>query len=99
MVARSADSTMHDANTHLLFVFSISCRDRDYTVQTTCLCPENVLLIAFVRLFFFFNDTAFTEIYTLSLHDALPICSRVRPGARRRAHDRNGCAPLRNPIL
>src|SRR3712207_9058549 len=27
----------------------------------------------FGRLFFFFNDTATTEIYTLSLHDALPI--------------------------
>src|SRR3712207_8140871 len=27
-----------------------------------------------VFLFFFFNDTATTEIYTLSLHDALPIC-------------------------
>src|SRR2546429_8475292 len=26
--------------------------------------------------FFFFNDTATTEIYTLSLHDALPICLR-----------------------
>src|SRR3712207_9150595 len=25
---------------------------------------------------FFFNDTATTEIYTLSLHDALPICGR-----------------------
>src|SRR5689334_23965133 len=25
--------------------------------------------------FFFFNDTATTEIYTLSLHDALPICN------------------------
>src|SRR2546426_6552496 len=31
--------------------------------------------------FFFFNDTATTEIYTLSLHDALPICRR-RPGWR-----------------
>src|SRR6516162_10863429 len=30
------------------------------------------------RFFFFFNDTATTEIYTLSLHDALPICSRAR---------------------
>src|SRR3712207_3807903 len=29
-------------------------------------------------LFFFFNDTATTEIYTLSLHDALPISSVVR---------------------
>src|SRR2546422_6582676 len=28
-------------------------------------------------LIFFFNDTATTEIYTLSLHDALPICSRL----------------------
>src|SRR2546429_2958854 len=27
--------------------------------------------------FFFFNDTATTEIYTLSLHDALPICAVV----------------------
>src|SRR5256885_11209367 len=30
------------------------------------------ILISFF--FFFFNDTATTEIYTLSLHDALPIC-------------------------
>src|SRR6266511_3048766 len=30
--------------------------------------------------FFFFNDTATTEIYTLSLHDALPNC-RFQPGA------------------
>src|SRR3712207_7143699 len=35
--------------------------------------------------FFFFNDTATTEIYTLSLHDALPICLRAaRAFARRR---------------
>src|SRR2546427_12899997 len=29
--------------------------------------------LAFTLFFFFFNDTATTEIYTLSLHDALPI--------------------------
>src|SRR2546430_7807163 len=29
-------------------------------------------------MFFFFNDTATTEIYTLSLHDALPILHRAR---------------------
>src|SRR5690606_41406059 len=28
-----------------------------------------------------FHDTPTTEIYTLSLHDALPICARPRPGA------------------
>src|SRR3712207_7713306 len=32
----------------------------------------------FTRFFFFFNDTATTEIYTLSLHDALPIYLRER---------------------
>src|SRR5260370_17375573 len=31
-----------------------------------------------VIFFFFFNDTATTEIYTLSLHDALPISSQNR---------------------
>src|SRR5712675_1960766 len=30
---------------------------------------------------FFFNDTATTEIYTLSLHDALPISARPRPAS------------------
>src|ERR1041384_445079 len=38
---------------------------------------------------YFFNDTATTEIYTLSLHDALPIWPRVRaPGALRRGAPR-----------
>src|SRR5258707_10173469 len=34
-----------------------------------------VTLLPFFFFFFFFNDTATTEIYTLSLHDALPICT------------------------
>src|SRR3972149_6047313 len=33
-----------------------------------------LFLCLFCFFFFFFNDTATTEIYTLSLHDALPIC-------------------------
>ena len=33
----------------------------------------NMLRVFFLFFFFFFNDTATTEIYTLSLHDALPI--------------------------
>src|SRR3712207_6962191 len=37
-------------------------------------------------LFFFFNDTATTEIYTLSLHDALPI-SALPPISAGRSHD------------
>ena len=34
---------------------------------------EIINLNYFCFLYFFFNDTATTEIYTLSLHDALPI--------------------------
>src|SRR5205807_9130167 len=40
-------------------------------------CFVCVMLIS--CLFFFFNDTATTEIYTLSLHDALPIFSTCGP--------------------
>src|SRR5580704_19638150 len=35
------------------------------------------MLFLFSSFFFFFNDTATTEIYTLSLHDALPILPRA----------------------
>src|SRR2546421_8911224 len=38
-------------------------------------------------LFFFFNDTATTEIYTLSLHDALPICELMDFSHRGRPDD------------
>src|SRR3712207_9307935 len=44
-----------------------------------------------VLCFFFFNDTATTEIYTLSLHDALPIFVNLQPSTfnpARRAHGR-----------
>src|SRR5258708_39520943 len=41
--------------------------------------------------FFFFNDTATTEIYTLSLHDALPICfQRVQVEPRYTLEFRHG---------
>src|SRR5206468_12163646 len=42
-----------------------------------CLYPS---LISTLLFFFFFNDTATTEIYTLSLHDALPIPGQLRRG-------------------
>src|SRR5689334_23976583 len=59
-------------------------------------------------LFFFFNDTATTEIYTLSLHDALPIYAAARarppmssrtatsPSTRPRARQRSKADPLRS---
>src|SRR6266487_6875893 len=42
--------------------------------------------------FFFFNDTATTEIYTLSLHDALPISSQFDGGHHDRPGRRQGTA-------
>src|SRR3989442_6317879 len=56
---------------HLSFVF---CSDISF-------CLSSISLSSF----FFFNDTATTEIYTLSLHDALPISHlrrRYRPSGR-----------------
>src|SRR2546422_7395923 len=52
--------------------------------------------------FFFFNDTATTEIYTLSLHDALPISGEVAgdgPRNRHRPHPdaASDGAPFRRP--
>src|SRR5438876_3236465 len=50
----------------------------------------------FFFFFFFFNDTATTEIYTLSLHDALPISKafgRGQEGRQRRIKQRK-LAPL-----
>src|SRR6266511_4613443 len=54
----------------------------------------------FFFFFFFFNDPATTEIYTLSLHDALPISSRSRPTStatsRRPARTREWRSPPRS---
>src|SRR5256885_7918622 len=64
------------------------------------LCLNNIMPIS-QSFFFFFNDTATTEIYTLSLHDALPICPPARtrgsssgPTPRRRTRRRPcACGP------
>src|SRR3712207_8788053 len=47
---------------------------------------------------FFFNDTATTEIYTLSLHDALPI-SGAGQGRRRRRLDDAEVGHLHSPVV
>src|SRR5215475_16105773 len=55
-------------------------------------------VVCFIPLFFFFfNDTATTEIYTLSLHDALPISPPLRP-SRARLRLRAAPALSRSPI-
>src|SRR2546422_8605170 len=57
-----------------------------------------MLCSVFSSFFFFFNDTATTEIYTLSLHDALPISPARRGGARAaEGPERAARAALRAP--
>src|ERR1041384_8848969 len=66
----------------------------DATIITSCV------------LLFFFNDTATTEIYTLSLHDALPIsrsisssatgCRNGRPTSTRRARSEEHTSELQS---
>src|SRR2546428_12220006 len=61
-----------------------------------------IVLLALFFFFFFFNDTATTEIYTLSLHDALPISHLHSPagGSLCRAtitRISSGCSFLEQP--
>src|SRR5438270_13190999 len=44
-------------------------------------------LVFYTYLFFFFNDPTTSKIYTLSLHDALPICSGSTQGERQSPTD------------
>src|SRR2546430_7080883 len=48
--------------------------------------------------FFFFNDTATTEIYTLSLHDALPICGNYADVASKLAPVRSRLEAALNEV-
>src|SRR2546422_2349233 len=63
-----------------------------------------ISLWSFSVFFFFLNDTAPTEIYTLSLHDALPIFtasagSRTKSRSRRSQSARSMAAPGRSPAV
>src|SRR5476651_992477 len=58
-----------------LYVNYQNCWAYEYRVSRVAVNYRNLLLVSF----FFFNDTATTEIYTLSLHDALPISRPVSP--------------------
>src|SRR6266536_3926821 len=58
-------------------------------------------LLSLSVLCFFFNDTATTEIYTLSLHDALPICQPPLPASPQARTDpsRSWCADRKSTRL
>src|SRR5206468_11822801 len=49
-----------------------------YLILFIVLCSFTFLIFLIFFSFFFFNDTATTEIYTLSLHDALPISTQAQ---------------------
>src|SRR5256885_13392784 len=51
----------------------VSLREQKWTLKRTLDEGSEITILRD----FFFNDTATTEIYTLSLHDALPICTRL----------------------
>src|SRR5689334_24349435 len=48
-----------------------------------------------ITFYFFFNDTATTEIYTLSLHDALPISNRPKKSCASRCTRYSACSPTK----
>src|SRR2546422_8370847 len=52
----------------------------------------------FLFFFFFFNDTATTEIYTLSQHDALPICSQISQVRVVRGHRHEDPVAPKRPV-
>src|SRR3990167_4084306 len=58
----------------LLLLLCCRCVVVLFRVLFGVFCCFFVFFVFFFFFFFFFNDTATTEIYTLSLHDALPIC-------------------------
>src|SRR4051795_12541188 len=81
-------------SSHTLIPYAVFCLKKKNRIVVPlplldCLCffvmirrPPRSTLFPYTTLFFF-NDTATTEIYTLSLHDALPISTRRRIGGRR----------------
>ena len=61
-------------------------RSEEHTSELQSHSDISYAVFCLKKIFFFFNDTATTEIYTLSLHDALPISNRSNglPGMRYR---------------
>src|SRR5262249_60926148 len=72
--------------THFCVLTSPQRRGRHLTLPPAHLPPQ----VNLPTLDFFLNPTAPTEIYTLSLHDALPIFRRVELGRRLRQRMRDG---------
>src|SRR2546428_723809 len=75
-IVRSEERFSRNAETDLvcrLLLEKKKYRDIGYVMKSDIVLSVNTSMLGTCRFFFFFNDTATTEIYTLSLHDALPI--------------------------
>src|SRR5215203_5120314 len=79
-------STRYQQNIKQLYLsaLDVTCERFRFDAQFFACYNGDFITDRSLRNFFFFNDTATTEIYTLSLHDALPICDDVGLHARRR---------------
>src|SRR5258705_218320 len=105
---KATQSTVKPISTELMFnscehrkytahAMSMTCIDKDHchcSVSILSLSRFNVPRVSLFSIFsFFFNDTATTEIYTLSLHDALPFFLKEPPPAH------HSLIPLVCPLL
>src|ERR1044071_1209902 len=70
----------------------LSARGRSLTTRSSSIADAVDAWLLASSALFFFNDTATTEIYTLSLHDALPISSTPSPLAVSMARWRPSCS-------
>src|SRR3954449_11184672 len=89
MLFRSDRKSTRLNSSHTLISYAVFClKKKNYAATLMAVTPKNAWTCVRSLLhsvyeqpdsFFFFNDTATTEIYTLSLHDALPILRRAWP--------------------
>src|SRR4051795_10869129 len=91
---KKKNTTLHRTARHS--EYADSAQVHEYALHCLSLCclyfalRLSVLLTVSFFCFFFFNDTATTEIYTLSLHDALPIWPPSRTPATTPPSSSNG---------
>src|SRR5215208_6372259 len=75
-------------SSHVAISYAVFCLKKkitkEYTNGSISRCGSRACFTQTILLSFFFNDTATTEIYTLSLHDALPISRPSRTAAQER---------------
>src|SRR4051795_13301116 len=75
---RTIDNHTAAPPTRRIWFVSVPCRCSTVANPTAAAAIRRIWFVSVPSCLFFFNDTATTEIYTLSLHDALPISRKIR---------------------